>query len=59
MTEKLKRAHLYIEQSTLPLHKIATDLGFGTYGNFSKAFRKKYGCAPSDVKRSDGSAAND
>lgn len=52
-TEKLKRAHLYIEQSTIPLHKIANDLGFGTYGNFTKAFRKKYGYAPSDVKRWD------
>ncbi|MBD3581291.1 helix-turn-helix transcriptional regulator [Flavobacterium selenitireducens] len=51
LAEKLKRAHLYIEQSTIPLHKIANDLGFGTYGNFTKAFRKKYGYTPSAVKR--------
>ena len=50
-TEKLKRAHLYIEQSTIPLHKIASDLGFGSYGNFAKAFKKKYGYPPSKVKR--------
>ena len=53
ITEKLKRAHLYIEQSTIPLNKIAADLGFGTYGNFTKAFRKKYGYAPSEVMRWD------
>ncbi|NUY81908.1 helix-turn-helix transcriptional regulator [Flavobacterium sp. MAH-1] len=53
ITEKLKRAHLLIEQSVIPLHKIAADLGFGTYSNFSRAFRQKYGYAPSQVKRWD------
>ncbi|RZJ33575.1 MAG: AraC family transcriptional regulator [Flavobacterium sp.] len=53
MSEKLKRARLLIEQSTIPLHKIAADMGFGTYGNFSRAFHKKYKHPPSEVKRWD------
>lgn len=53
LSEKLKRSRLFIEQSNIPLHRIAADMGFGSYSNFSRAFRKKFGIAPSELKRWD------
>jgi AraC-like DNA-binding protein len=44
--ERLKRAHLLIRETELPLQNIADMCGFNTYTNFSKAFRKKFGYAP-------------
>lgn len=50
-TERLKRAHLLIQQTTIPLKTIAFMIGFSTYPNFSKAFKKTFGYAPNDIKR--------
>lgn len=49
--ERLKRAHLLIEQTTTPLKNIAVTVGFSTYPNFSRAFKIKYGYPPEQVKR--------
>ncbi|WP_159432955.1 helix-turn-helix domain-containing protein [Flavobacterium terrae] len=49
--ERLKRVHLLIEQTNMPLKSIAYMNGFNTYPNFSKAFKKKYGYSPNDLKR--------
>ena len=49
--QRLKRAHLLIEQSALPLKEIGYLNGFSTYANFSKSFKKKYGYAPNRIKR--------
>lgn len=49
--ERLKRAHILIEQSSLPLKEIAYQSGFGNYDNFSKAFKKKFNYSPTNVKR--------
>ncbi|ESU19099.1 hypothetical protein FCR2A7T_25210 [Flavobacterium cauense R2A-7] len=49
--ERLKRVHLLIEQTNMPLKSIAYMNGFNTYPNFSKAFKKKYGYSPTDLKR--------
>ncbi len=49
--ERLKRAHLIIEQTNLTLKAVAIMAGFNDYITFSKAFRKKFGYAPSFVKR--------
>lgn len=49
--ERLKRAHLMIQQTKIPLKEIALMNGFNTYLNFYKAFRKRYQYAPSEVER--------
>ncbi|MFC5976423.1 helix-turn-helix domain-containing protein [Flavobacterium salmonis] len=49
--QRLKKAHLLIEQSVLPLKEIAYISGFSTYANFSKSFKKKFDYAPNRVKR--------
>ncbi len=49
--ERLKRAHLMIQQTKIPLKEIAQMNGFNTYLNFYKAFRKRYKYAPSEVER--------
>jgi len=49
--ERLKRVHLLIEETNMPLKSIAYMNGFNTYPNFSKAFKKKYGYSPNDLKR--------
>jgi AraC-like DNA-binding protein len=49
--ERLKKSHLLIQQTTLPLKKIAFMTGFSSYPNFSKAFKKSFGYAPYDIKR--------
>lgn len=50
--ERLKNAHLLIQQTTIPLKSIASMTGFKTYPNFSKGFKKHFGYKPMDIKRS-------
>lgn len=49
--ERLKRAHLMIQQTKKPLKEIAIRNGFNTYLNFYKAFKKRFTYAPSEVDR--------
>ena len=49
--ERLKKAHLMIQQTPMSLKTIAQVCGFGSYPNFSKAFKKKYHYAPNETKR--------
>lgn len=49
--ERLKRATYLIQKTNLPLKEIAFISGFNDYNNFSKAFKKKYGYVPSELKR--------
>ena len=49
--ERLKRAHLMIQQTMIPLKEIAIMNGFNTYLNFYKAFKKRFKYAPSEVAR--------
>ncbi len=52
--ERLKRIYLLIQETNIPLKHIAYMNGFNTYPNFSKAFKKKYGFSPNDLKRGIG-----
>jgi len=52
--ERLKKAHLLIQQSDVPLKTIAFSCGYNDYTNFYKAFKKRFGYAPSDLLRNDG-----
>lgn len=49
--ERLKRAQLMIQQTTIPLKNIATMNGFTDYPNFSKSFKKQFGISPNEVVR--------
>lgn len=51
--ERLKKAHLLIQQTAEPLKAIAFSCGFNDYTNFYKSFKKKFGYAPSDLPRID------
>lgn len=49
--ERLKRAQLMIQQTTIPLKNIAIMNGFTDYPNFSKSFKKQFGISPNEVVR--------
>ena len=51
--ERLKQAHVLIQQTDFPLKEIAYMSGFNDYTNFSKAFKKQYHYPPSDLKRNE------
>jgi AraC-like DNA-binding protein len=52
--ERLKRAHLLIQQTDLPIKAIALISGFNDYTNFYKAFKKRFGYTPSTLLRGSG-----
>ncbi len=49
--ERLKKAHLEIQQTNTPIKTIAFACGFNDYTNFYKAFKKRFKYAPTDLKR--------
>ena len=49
--ERLKKAHLLIQQTGIPLKEIALMSGFNDYTNFYKAFKKRFDYPPSELKR--------
>ena len=49
--ERLKKAHLLIQQTGIPLKEIALMSGFNDYTNFYKAFKKRFDYQPSELKR--------
>lgn len=49
--ERLKRAHVMISNTTISLKTVAVANGFTNYTSFYKAFKKRFGYAPSDLKR--------
>jgi AraC-like DNA-binding protein len=57
--ERLKKAYLLIQKTTIPLKEVAFMSGFNDYTNFSKAFKKYYHYPPSDLQRVDDKDAVD
>ncbi|WP_298152182.1 helix-turn-helix domain-containing protein [Flavobacterium sp.] len=51
--ERLKKAHLLIQQTDIPLKAIAFMVGFNDYNNFSKAFKKRFSYSPRALNRND------
>ncbi len=48
--ERLRQAHALVSQTTTPFTQIGEGLGYSTAANFAKAFRLRYGCAPSELR---------
>lgn len=49
--QRLKKAHLLIEQTGIPINEIALMSGFTNYINFYKSFKKRFNYLPSKLKR--------
>ncbi|MFI0429908.1 helix-turn-helix transcriptional regulator [Mariniflexile sp. HMF6888] len=49
--ERLKRASLLIQHTDIPLKEVAHITGFVSIPHFSKAFKKKYGYTPRDLRK--------
>lgn len=49
--ERLKRARLYLLNTSLPVKIIVKMVGFKNVSHFSKAFRKRYGMKPTDLRK--------
>ena len=50
--ERLRRAHDLLMKSDVSVSVIADNLGYSTPANFTKAFRERYGCSPSELRAS-------
>lgn len=49
--ERLRKASVLIQHSDIPLKEVAHITGFVSIPHFSKAFRKKYGYTPRDLRK--------
>ena len=56
--ERLKKAHSMILQTAIPIKQIAIICGYINYINFYKAFKKRFGYPPSELKRGNGENNN-
>jgi len=50
-SERLNRSQLLIKYTKIPLKTIAIMAGFTNYPNFSRAFKIKFGCSPTDIEK--------
>lgn len=48
--ERLRRAHDLLMNSDTSVSVIADTLGYSTPANFTKAFRERYGCSPTELR---------
>lgn len=48
--ERLRQAHDLLTRSDISVSVIADNLGYSTPANFTKAFRERYGCSPSELR---------
>lgn len=53
--ERLKKAHLLIQNTNVSLKTVAYSCGYNDYINFYKAFKKRFGYSPSELTRETGS----
>jgi LacI family transcriptional regulator len=51
VSARLERAYQLLARTRLPIGEIAARTGFSMHSRFDEAFRKRYGCTPSHVRR--------
>jgi AraC-like DNA-binding protein len=52
IVQRLMAAHKVLTaRADMPINTIAYDLGFNDISNFNRAFRQRYGCSPSDIRK--------
>src|SRR5690606_32238103 len=53
LLEQLKKeaAQRYVDTTSMPVSQIAFILGFNDAGNFSRAFKRWFGCAPQQYRQ--------
>ncbi|MGI6018672.1 MAG: response regulator transcription factor [Marvinbryantia sp.] len=47
---RIEKAREYLENSTLPVSRIATEVGYNNFSYFSKTFRELTGCTPNEYR---------
>ena len=47
---RIERAKEYLRSSSLPISKIAMEVGYGNFSYFSKTFREIVGCTPNEYR---------
>ena len=47
---RIERAKEYLRNSSLPISKIAMEVGYGNFSYFSKTFREIVGCTPNEYR---------
>ena len=47
---RIERAKEYLRTSSLPISKIAMEVGYGNFSYFSKTFRELVGCTPNEYR---------
>ena len=50
--ERLREAHrrLNSDRETLSIHAIGNEVGFVDHSTFSRAFRREFGCSPTEAR---------
>lgn len=48
--ERLRQANSLVSRSRTPFSVVSDTLGYSTPANFSKAFRQRFGCSPSEMR---------
>lgn len=51
--ERLREAHLQLSshRSALSIHAIGNEVGFADHSTFSRAFRREFGCSPTEARK--------
>lgn len=52
MKLRMEKAMTLLKRTKRPLIDVALEVGFDSASNFTKRFRKTFGCTPSDIRRS-------
>lgn len=52
LRKRLEKAHLLLQNTSLPVNEIAEECGFSSFSHFSRSFKKEYGVTPSQIRKS-------
>ena len=51
LRKRLEKAHLLLQNTSLPVNEIAEECGFSSFSHFSRSFKKEYGVTPSQIRK--------